>query len=88
MVSSTPPAVIYPRERPGTHCTGGCVGPSAGLDERKISPHRDSIPGPSSPQSVAIPTELSRPTISNYNTNNLLVQTQTSDFHRQDKLLY
>ena len=31
---------------------------------RKISlpPHRDSIPGPSSPKCVAIPTELSRPT--------------------------
>ena len=29
---------------------------------RKISPsHRDSIPGPSSPQRVAIPTELPRP---------------------------
>ena len=25
-------AVIYPRERPGTHCTGGWVGPRAGLD--------------------------------------------------------
>ena len=33
----------------------------AGLDGRKISPHRDSIPGPSSPQSVAIPTELPGP---------------------------
>ena len=40
------PAVIYPRERAGTHCTGGQVGPSAGLEGRKISPHRDSIPGP------------------------------------------
>jgi hypothetical protein len=28
---------------------------------RKISPHRDSIPGPSNPQRVAIPTEISRP---------------------------
>ena len=28
---------------------------------RKISPHRDSIPGPSSPQAVAIPTELPNP---------------------------
>ena len=28
---------------------------------RKISPHRDSIPGPSSPQTVAIPTELPGP---------------------------
>ena len=25
-------AVICPRERPGTHCIGGCVGPRAGLD--------------------------------------------------------
>jgi hypothetical protein len=26
-------AALYPRERtPGTHCTGGWVGPSAGLD--------------------------------------------------------
>ena len=33
---------------------------------RRISPppHRDSIPEPSSPQRVAIPTDLSRPTIS------------------------
>jgi hypothetical protein len=35
----------------------------AGLDGRKISPHRDSIPGPSSPQSVAIPTDLPGPHI-------------------------
>jgi hypothetical protein len=26
------PASLYPRERPGTHCTGGWVGPRAGLD--------------------------------------------------------
>jgi hypothetical protein len=25
-------AAFYPRERPGTHCTGGWVGPKAGLD--------------------------------------------------------
>jgi hypothetical protein len=44
------PATFYPRERPGTHCTGGWVGPSAGLDRcGKSRPHRDSIPGPSSP---------------------------------------
>ena len=46
MVSVTPRPVIYPRERTGTHCIGGWVGPRAGLDGRKISPHRDSIPGP------------------------------------------
>ena len=26
------PAVLYPRERPGTHCTGGWVGPRVSLD--------------------------------------------------------
>ena len=26
------PAAPYPRERPGTHCTRGWVGPRAGLD--------------------------------------------------------
>ena len=41
------PAVLYTRQRPGTHCTGGWVVSRAGLDGRKISPHRDSIPGPS-----------------------------------------
>jgi hypothetical protein len=40
------PTTLYPRERPGTHCTGGWVGPMASLDGWKISPHRDSIPGP------------------------------------------
>jgi hypothetical protein len=30
--SSSRPGRFYPRERPGTHCTGGWVGPGAGLD--------------------------------------------------------
>ena len=47
------------RERSGTHYTGGWVGPRAGLDRRRKSRlHRDSIPGPSSPQPVAIATTL------------------------------
>jgi hypothetical protein len=30
---------LYPRERPGTHCTGGWVGPRAGLDVcEKLAP--------------------------------------------------
>jgi hypothetical protein len=58
--SKSPPGHLYPRERPGTHCTGGWVGPRAGLDRcGKSRPHRDWIPGPSRPQRVAIPTELS-----------------------------
>ena len=40
-------AALYPRKRPGTHCTGGWVGPRAGLDRcGKSHPpplHRDSI---------------------------------------------
>jgi len=56
-----------PLQRPDTYFTGGWVGPRAGLNgcrkSRSPSPHRDSIPGPSSPQSVAIPNTLSRPTL-------------------------
>jgi hypothetical protein len=44
------PAALPPGKRPGTLCIGGWVGPRAGLDGCEISrPHRDSIPGPSSP---------------------------------------
>jgi hypothetical protein len=34
------PRSLYPRERPGTHCTGGWVGPRAGQDvcEKSRSP--------------------------------------------------
>jgi len=45
------PAALYPRERPGTHFTGGWLGPKAGLDGRKISFQPDSIPDcPSFPE--------------------------------------
>ena len=59
---------LYPREkRPDTHCIRGWVGPRTGLDRcGKSRFHRGSIPGPSSPQRVAIPTGLSRPTSSSY----------------------
>ena len=43
------PAALYPRERPGTHCTGGWVGPRAVMDRRKISPLPGLDPGPPSP---------------------------------------
>jgi hypothetical protein len=42
---------------------GRVGGPRAGIDRcGKSRPHRDSIPGSSSPYRVAIPTTLSRPT--------------------------
>ena len=56
------PAALPPGKKPGIHCTGGWVGPKAGLDGcGKSRPHRDSNPGPFGPQRVAIPTELSLP---------------------------
>ena len=49
-VVNVTPRPLYPRQRPGTHCTGGWVGPRTGPDRcGKSRPHRDSIPGPSSP---------------------------------------
>ena len=36
------PAVLYPRERPETHYTGGCLGPTARV--RKISPPPEFYP--------------------------------------------
>jgi len=59
---SSRPGRLYPLEWAGTHCTGGWVGPRAGLDRcGKSCPHRDSIPGPSSPWRVATPTTLFQP---------------------------
>ena len=55
------PVARYPRDKPGIHFTGGWVGPRADLDGRKISSPLGFDPGPSSPQSVAIPTELPGP---------------------------
>ena len=43
------PGPLYPRERPGTHFTGGWVGPRASLDGRKISSSPGFYPEPSSP---------------------------------------
>jgi len=49
-VINATPRLLYPRERTSTHYVGGWVGPRAGLDGcGKSRPHRDSIPGPSSP---------------------------------------
>jgi hypothetical protein len=53
---------FYHCQRPDSLYIRGWLGLRAGLDLcRKTRPHRESIPGPSSPQWVAIPTTLSRP---------------------------
>jgi len=51
---------LYPRESNGTHFTGGWVGPSVGLDGRKISSQPGFDPGPSSPLSVGSSNLISR----------------------------
>ena len=74
-------AAFHPWEIPGTHFTGGWVGPSAGLGGRKISSTSGFDPGPSSPQSVAIPTELPGPQC--MSNNNVLLQIKTTFFSQQ-----
>jgi len=55
------PAALTPGKSVGTRCEGGWVGTTAGLDWcGKSGLHRDSIPEPSYPYRVPIPTELSR----------------------------
>jgi hypothetical protein len=55
---------LYPWERPRTHHIGSWVGPKAGPDGcGKSRLHWDSIPGPPGPWRVAIPTQISRPTV-------------------------
>ena len=55
------PAALYPRERPGTHFTGGWLAPGPVRTGGKSRPHRDSIPDRPARSSVAIPTELPAP---------------------------
>ena len=44
------PAALYPRQRPGTHFTGGWVGPRAGLDRcGKSRPPPTGIRSPDRP---------------------------------------
>jgi len=55
---------LYPREITDRRRTGGWW--VSGQDwncTESLASHRDTIPGPSSPERVAIPTELSRPYI-------------------------
>ena len=57
-----PLAALYPLERTDIHCIGGWVDVRASRDGcGKSRPHRDSIPGTSSPERVATTTELTRP---------------------------
>ena len=48
-VVNATPRPLYPRERPGTHCTGGWVGPRAGLEGCGKSPPPTGIQSPDRP---------------------------------------
>ena len=63
-VVNATPRPLDPRERPGTHCTGGWVGHRTDLDGcGKSRPRTGFDPRAVQPYRVAISTELSRPTL-------------------------
>ena len=65
------PATVYPQERPGTHCTGGWVGPRAGLDRcGKSRPLPISDPRPVQPVASRYTDYATRPTSSFLMINN------------------
>ena len=61
MVSSTPRPHFTPGKDPVPILQEAGWAPEPVWTGGKSRPHRDSIPGPSSPQSVALPTELPGP---------------------------
>jgi hypothetical protein len=68
--ASRPGCFIPGKTTPDTHCTGGWVGPRAGLDDvtkRKIlNPYRESNPGCPARSLVTVSTELSRLCFKNF----------------------
>ena len=89
-VVNTMPRQLYPRNWPITVCIEVWVGPVASLDRCGKLPHWELIPGPSSPQRVAIPTMLSWSThITSHNTiilkkHSLLWEPHISDTQKTD----
>jgi hypothetical protein len=72
VVSSTPRPHFTPGEDPVPIVQEAGWAPGPVWTGKKSRPHRDSIPGPSSPLSVAIPTELPGPP-------NMVILTAKSD---------
>jgi hypothetical protein len=70
-------AALYPRERPGTHCTGGWVGPRADTDERKISFPPGFGPRIIQPVASRYTDWATRPTISSYEGYNFVTEEST-----------
>jgi hypothetical protein len=62
------PAALYPRERPGTHCTGSWVGPRGGSGQaRKILPPPGFDPRTFHPVTSRHTVWVTRPTVINSN---------------------
>jgi hypothetical protein len=56
-VVSTTLRLLYPQEKPGTYCTGGCVVIGAGLnDMENLAP--SGIPSPNHPAAMSLSTIL------------------------------
>ena len=74
MTNATPRPLYPPEKRTNTHFIGGWVDPKTGLDKcGKTHPYRESILKLASPKQVAIPTELSWPTLNRVQCQNIFV---------------
>ena len=76
------PAALPLRKRPGAHCIVGWVGPKDGLDgcEKPRPPNEIRSPDRPTRSSVAIPTELSRPTVHMDNALKVCVEQTCKNF--------
>ena len=73
------PPVLYPRKRPGTHCTGGWVGPRADLDRcGKSRPPPGFDPRTVQPVASRYTDWATRPTLCKVVVRNTILQV---DFH-------
>jgi hypothetical protein len=72
-VVSTTPRPLYPRERPGTHCTGGWVGLRVGLDVcEKSRPQSGFDPRTVQPVASRYTDRATRPTINGWDSSNYM----------------
>jgi hypothetical protein len=73
------PAALPPRKRPGTNCTGGCMGLGAGLDgSGKYRQYRVSNPGPTTYTDYAFPVAYRFPAQSDSSFDYLRMESRTS----------
>ena len=82
-------AALYPRERPGTHCTGGWVGPQGRSGQvRKISPLPGFDPRTVQPVTSRYTDYATRPTLLDSIVWNADVTTDTICCHSHTILVF